>query len=111
MHTDLIVAMTRKGTDLVRTHRFTPENLPELSYPLERARAYAARAERQGGANPPGSLGAFVALLAAYERFYGVVDGLRGGWGGTSHAALRDAVREVRRRAAAVERALATEGR
>jgi hypothetical protein len=63
MHTDLLLAMTRKGVDLVKSDRFAPENSPELHYPLERAQAYAARARWKSGDDPPGSLRAFDSLL------------------------------------------------
>jgi hypothetical protein len=112
MHTDLLLGMTRKGVDLVKTHRFTPENLPELHYPLERARAFAARARQRAGDEPPGSLRAFEALLEAYGAFCGVIDEarrVRGG--GTQRAALHHAAQAVRQRAVAVRQALAAEGR
>src|SRR6185436_13065517 len=61
-HTDLLVAFARKARDLVATGRFTAENLPELTYPLERAAAYAADARRRTTAPPP-SLDAFDRLI------------------------------------------------
>jgi hypothetical protein len=110
MHTDLLLGMTRKGVDLVKTRRFTPENLPELHYPLERARAFAARARQRTGADPPGSLSAFEGLLEAYGAFCGVIDEARRD-GGAQLAALHHAAQAVRERAAAVRQALAAEGR
>jgi hypothetical protein len=112
MHTDLLLAMTGKGVDLVEADRFTPENLPELYYPLERARAFAARAERRSGDDPPGSLRAFAALLEAYGAFCQVADDARRTRdGGAPRAALHEAAHAVRQRAAAVEQALVAEGR
>src|SRR5205814_6177892 len=35
-HVDLLVAMARKGTDLVASGRLSAESMPELTYPLER---------------------------------------------------------------------------
>jgi hypothetical protein len=112
MHTDLLVAMTRKGTDLVKTVRFTPENLPELHYPLDRARAFAADAARRSGQEPPPSLQAFEKLLAAYGEFCRVVDDVRTArFEGARRQMLREAARSVRQNAAAVRGALTAEGR
>jgi hypothetical protein len=112
MHTDVLVAMTRKGTDLVKTARFTPENLPELYYPLERARAFAAQAARRSGQDPPRSLRAFEDLLIVYGEFCRLVDEARRKPPGTAERpALREATRAVRRSAAVVRSALAAEGR
>lgn len=112
MHTDLLVAMARKGGDLVKADAFTPENLPELHYPLERARDFAARATRRSGEAPPASLGAFGALLDTYEAFYRVADDARrSGRGTAARSALRAAERAVRAAAAVVHKALAAEGR
>ena len=110
MHADLLVAMAQKGTDLVDTDRFTPENLPELHYPLDRARAFAADAARRSGDDPPGSLRAFQALLAAYGEFCDAADRARHETG-TPHAAVHEATDRVRQRAAEVHEALASEGR
>jgi hypothetical protein len=112
MHTDVLVAMTRKGTDLLKTARFTPENLPELYYPLDRARSFAADAARRSGEQPPPSLRAFEELLAAYAEFCRVADEARTvRLEGARRRTLREATRSVRRHAAAVRRALAAEGR
>jgi hypothetical protein len=110
MHTDLLVAMAQKGTDLVDTDRFTPENLPELHYPLDRARAFAADAARRSGDDPPGSLRAFQVLLAAYGEFCDAAERARQE-AGTPHAAVHEATDRVRQRAAEVHQALASEGR
>jgi hypothetical protein len=72
-HSDLLVAFARKGRDLVATGRFTAENLPELTYPLERAAAFAADVRRRTEA-PPASLLAFERLLERYRAFVERVD-------------------------------------
>jgi hypothetical protein len=112
MHTDLLIGMTRKGTDLVKTNAFIPENLPELYYPLDRARAFAASAGRRSGETPPASLVAFGALLDAYEVFCRAVDGARREprrevW----RPGVRVAARAVRAAAPPVRQGLAAEGR
>jgi hypothetical protein len=112
MHTDVLLAMTRKGTDLVKTGRFTPENLPELHYPLDRARSFAVDAARRSGQEPPPSLRAFEELLTAYGEFCRVIDVVRTArLEGVRRRMLREAARSVRRDAAAVRGALAAEGR
>lgn len=112
MHVDLLLAMTRKGADLVKARRFTPENLPELHYPLDRARGFAAAARRRSGVDPPPSLPAFETMLDRYASFVAVVDDARQpARSRTARPALRRAAREVRDAAEAVRRALATEGR
>ena len=75
-HTELLVAFARKGRDLVATGRFTAENLPELTYPLERATAFAADA-RGRVTPPPASLRAFETLLERYRAFVELVDDVR----------------------------------
>ncbi len=79
VHTEVLVAVARKVRDLVATGRFTAETLPELTYPLERAQAFASDAERHladGQAKPP-SLVAFEELVAAYRRYVESVDEAR----------------------------------
>jgi hypothetical protein len=110
MHADLLVEMAEKGTDLVDADRFTPESLPELLYPLDRARSFAAEAARRSGDRPPESLRAFEVLLAAYGELCGLADESRRETG-RSQTALHDALARVRERAADVHRALAAEGR
>jgi len=109
MHADLLAAMAAKGTDLVDTDRFTPENLPELHYPLDRARAFAAEAARRSGDDPPASLRAFETLLAAYAAFCGIVDDSRRVAG--PHLPVHEAADRVRTCATDVRRALVAEGR
>src|SRR4029077_7130033 len=53
-HTELLVAMARKGADLVASGRLTAENMPELTYPLERAGAFARGAHSPRGTPAPG---------------------------------------------------------
>jgi len=55
-HAELLVAMARKGSDLVSSGRFGAENMPELTYPLERADAFAHTARARAGSAPPPSL-------------------------------------------------------
>ena len=75
-HAELLVAMARKGRDLIVGGRFTAESLPELMYPLERARAYAANV-RAWRSPAPRSLDAFDALVERYRVYVDVVDRLR----------------------------------
>ena len=75
-HTELLVAVARKGRDLVATGRFTAESLPELTYPLERANAFGADATRRASP-PPASLVAFETLLARYRTFVELLDDTR----------------------------------
>jgi hypothetical protein len=67
------VSIARKARDLIATGRFTAENLPELTYPLERAAAYAADARRRTTAPPP-SLDAFDRLIERYRAYVERVD-------------------------------------
>jgi hypothetical protein len=65
-HVEVLVGIARKASDLVAARRFTAENLPELTYPLERATAFAAEV-RGRTSTPPESLDAFETLLARYR--------------------------------------------
>jgi hypothetical protein len=76
-HADVLVGIARKGADLVGSGRFTAESMPELTYPLERAVAFAERAARQSGGTPPASLEAFEALVARYREFVAALDRAR----------------------------------
>src|SRR5713226_5920911 len=76
-HADLLVAMARKGADLVASGRLTAESVPELTYPLERAEAFARAARARSGDAPPRSLDAFDALLARYRAFVDALDRIR----------------------------------
>ena len=75
-HTEVLVGIARKGADLVGGGRLTAESMPELTYPLERAVAFAEKARAQGGAAPP-SLVAFEALIARYREFVDALDRAR----------------------------------
>ena len=86
-HTDLLVAFARKARDLVATGRFTAESLPELTYPLERATAYAAEGRRHASP-PPASLIAFETLVARYRAFVDLVDETRRSRRGADAAAV-----------------------
>ena len=88
-HSELLVSFARKGRDLVATGRFTAENLPELTYPLERAAAFAADARRRTDA-PPASLVAFERLIAEYRAFVEQVDRERHDRSGSAEAATLD---------------------
>src|SRR5215470_2416963 len=72
-HTQVMVAIARKAVDLVEAGRFTAENLPELTYPLERAETFARQARSGAGDGAPGSLVAFEALTARYRTFVDAV--------------------------------------
>jgi hypothetical protein len=88
-HCDLLVAFARKGRDLVATGRFSAENLPELTYPLERAQAFAADARRRTEA-PPASLVAFERLIERYRALVERVDRRRHERDGPEDAASLD---------------------
>jgi len=76
-HSELMVAMARKGVDLVRGDRLTAENMPELTYPLERAEAFARSAHLQAGGALPPSLAAFDTLIARYRALIDALDRTR----------------------------------
>jgi len=109
-HTDLLVAFARKARDLVATGRFTAENLPELTYPLERAAAFAAET-RQRAAPPPQSLVAFEGLIERYRTFVDLVDQGRRGRGDpvAAAAALKAPLESVQAAAEDVTAALTRE--
>jgi hypothetical protein len=106
-HSDLLVAFARKGRDLVASGRFSAENLPELTYPLERAQAFAADARRRTEA-PPASLVAFERLIERYRALVERVDRQRHERDGPEDAAsLEESVAAIE--AAAGEVAVALE--
>ena len=72
-HVEVLVGIARKASDLVAARRFTAENLPELTYPLERATAFAAEV-RARTSTPPESLDAFETLLARYRALVTAAD-------------------------------------
>jgi hypothetical protein len=109
-HAEVLVGIARKADDLVASGRFTAESLPELTYPLERATAFAAEARRKTAA-PPRSLDAFDELLERYRAFVDLVDQTRRRRGDAeARAALVEPLRAVETAAAAVGAALAAEG-
>jgi hypothetical protein len=67
-HVDVLVGTARKAVDLVVASRMTAETMPELTYPLERAQAFARDAKARSGDHPPPSLVAFEELIGHYER-------------------------------------------
>jgi hypothetical protein len=74
-HIDVLTAIAQKGVDLVAAGRFSAESMPELTYPLERAQALAARAH--AAAPPPVWLPAFDAVLARYRDLLDAIDRAR----------------------------------
>ena len=76
-HTEVLLGIARKGADLVGSGRLTAESMPELTYPLERAVAFAEKARARAGTAPPASLVAFEALIARYREFVDALDRAR----------------------------------
>src|SRR5262245_66249794 len=76
-HAEVMPSIARKAVDLVATGRFTAESMPELTYPLERAQAFAREARRRAGASVPESLIAFEGLIARYNAFVDALDRTR----------------------------------
>jgi hypothetical protein len=108
-HVDVMTAIAHKGVDLVVAGRLTAESMPELTYPLERAQAFAAR--WRGGAAPPW-LHAFVDLLDRYRDLVDALDRVRREAKGEAAAtALREPLARVDAAADAVRAALAAAGR
>ena len=111
-HVDLLTAMARKGADLVASGRLTAESMPELTYPLERAQAFAREAHARTGAEPPPSLAAFDTLVARYRAFIDALDRIRRErTGEDARAALAEPLAAVELAGEAVRAALRAEGR
>jgi hypothetical protein len=109
-HADLLVAMAHKGVDLVASGRLTAESLPELTYPLERAEAFAHTARTRSRDPRPRSLDALDALVARYREFVDAVDRTRREQtGDAARAALAEPLARVEAAAAAVRAALRAE--
>jgi hypothetical protein len=109
-HADLLVSMAHKGSDLVGANRLTAESMPELTYPLERAQAFANDARSRAGDAPPASLAAFDALVARYRDFVDALDrGRRDQRGADAVAALAVPLAQVIAAADAVRAALDAE--
>jgi hypothetical protein len=110
-HTDVLVGIARKGADLVGSGRLTAESMPELTYPLERAVAFADRAGARSGDAPPPSLLAFRGLIVCYREFVDALDRVRRSHGASeARAELAPPLAAVEEAAAAVHRALDAEG-
>lgn len=110
-HAEVMVSIARKGVDLVSTGRFTAESMPELTYPLERADAFARQARARAGADPPASLAAFETLIGRYRAFVDALDRTRRERrGADAAAALAPHLQAVEEAAAAVNEALRREG-
>jgi len=109
-HVELLTAMARKGVDLVATGHLAAESMPELTYPLERAQAFAAaETARRGSAAPP-SLAAFRVLVERYREFVDALDRVRRERSGEdARAALAPALGTLDAAAGDVRRALAAE--
>jgi hypothetical protein len=78
VHVELLTALARKGADLVASGRLTAESMPELTYPLERAQAFAALRRQP---RPPW-LDSFETLVARYRDFVDALDRVRREQGG-----------------------------
>ena len=106
-HVDVLTAIAHKGVDLVVAERLTAESMPELTYPLERAQAFAAR--WSGGA-APAWMPAFVDLLDRYRALVDALDRVRReAKGEAAGAALREPLARVEAAADRVRAALAKE--
>ena len=104
--------MARKGTDLVASGRLTAESMPELTYPLERAQAFAREARARSGSDAPPSLTALEDLIARYREFVDALDRTRRDQPAeTARHALAEPLARVEQAAAGVHDALRTEGR
>lgn len=109
-HAEVLVGVARKATDLVATGRFTAETLPELTYPLERATAFATEARGRAPSPPPASLAAFDTLLARYRTFVDAADEARRRRAGAAEA-LASPLAQVEAAAHDLDTALAAESR
>ena len=109
-HAEVMVSIAHKAVDLVATGRFTAESVPELTYPLERAEAFARQARERAGADAPPSLARFDELIARYRAFVDAVDRTRREQrGADAAAALAGPLRTVEDAATAVNEALRDE--
>jgi hypothetical protein len=110
-HAEVLVAIGRKGVDLVASARMTAETMPELTYPLERAQVFA-RAAAERSPVPPASLAAFERLLARYRDLVDAIDQVRREpSGAAARARLAAPLEAVQAAADEVRAALGTEGR
>jgi hypothetical protein len=112
IHVDVLVGVARKGVDLMASGRLTAESMPELTYPLERAQAFARTARSRSRDTPPPSLLAFEQLTVRYRQFLDTLDRLRRDTRGEqARVALGPSLAEVEAAAGAVRSALESEGR
>lgn len=111
-HVEVLAGTARKAVDLVAAGRMTAETMPELTYPLERAQAFARTAKEGSGAHPPPSLVAFEELIAHYRDLVDHADrARREGKGEEVRARLASDLAAVERAGEAVRATLATERR
>jgi hypothetical protein len=90
----------------------TAETLPELTYPFERAHAFAQRAAAKSAGGRPPSLDAFMRLLERYREFLDALDRTRReATGEAARAALAPRLVALDAAAAEVTQALASERR
>ena len=112
VHVDVLVAMARKGVDLVANGRMSAESMPELTYPLERAEAFARTATARSPETRPSSLVAFGELLAQYRQFLDALDqARRTARGEEARTVLGPSLAAVEAAGQAVRTALRTEHR
>lgn len=110
-HAEVLVALARKGVDLVVGGRFTAETMPELTYPLERAQAFVRTAQARSDDAPPPSLAALETLVARYRDLLDTLDRVRrDATGEPARRELAEALAAVEQAAAAVYEALLAEG-
>ena len=110
-HVDVLVSMARKGVDLVASRRLAPESMPELTYPLERAEAFA-RTAGERSTEPLASLVAFRELIVRYRELIDALDRVRReASGDDARTALVGPLAGVEAAGAAVRAALHAEGR
>ena len=111
-HVDVLVGIARKAVDLVSSGRMTAETMPELTYPLERAQAFARTARDRSGNHPPPSLVAFEELIGHYRDLVDHVDRTRREeHGEAARERLTSDLTAVERAAEGVRATLATERR
>jgi hypothetical protein len=104
--------MAHKGADLVANDRLTAETMPELTYPLERAQAFASEARARSRGAPPPSLDALEVLIARYREFVDALDRVRRERRGeAARTALAEPLARVEAAAEGVQAALREERR
>jgi hypothetical protein len=108
-HVDVLTGTARKGADLVASGRLTAENMPELTYPLERAASFARTVRARGA---PAWLPAFDDLVGRYRDFVDTLDRIRREErGAAATAALREPLAAVDETAERVRAALRSSAR